>query len=98
MGASGGRGTRRWSGMDFRYPQVVHRPYPCLSRRGDAAVAASHPVHLGGRLPRGPGPRGAELLEAAAPLEEFRTTRPEATRKASAEVYGVGRRYRGVAA
>ena len=31
-------------------------------------------------------------------FEEFRTTRPEATRKASAEVYGVGRRYRGVAA
>ena len=31
-------------------------------------------------------------------FEEFRTTRPEATRKASAEVYGVGRGYRGVPA
>ena len=31
-------------------------------------------------------------------FEEFRTTRPEATRKASAEVYGVGRRYRRVPA
>ena len=29
-------------------------------------------------------------------FQEFRTTRPDATRKASAEVYGVGRGYRGV--
>jgi 23S rRNA (uridine2552-2'-O)-methyltransferase len=29
-------------------------------------------------------------------FSEFRTTRPEATRKASAEVYGVGRRYDGL--
>ncbi len=28
-------------------------------------------------------------------FEEFRTTRPEATRKASGEIYGVGRGYRG---
>ena len=28
-------------------------------------------------------------------FEDFRTTRPEATRKASAELYGVGRGYRG---
>jgi len=31
-------------------------------------------------------------------FEEFRTTRPAATRKASAEVYGVGRGYREVPA
>jgi 23S rRNA (uridine2552-2'-O)-methyltransferase len=31
-------------------------------------------------------------------FEDFRTTRPEATRKASAELYGVGRGYRGLPA
>src|SRR5438552_4220563 len=76
MRASGGRGTRRWSGMDFRYPQVVHRPYPYLSRRGYSAVAASHPIHFAGRLPGGLGPRGSELLEAAPQLRRGDVERP----------------------
>ena len=44
------------------------------------------------------GPFDLATAELRRRFEEFRTTRPEATRKASAEVYGVGRRYRGVAA
>jgi len=44
------------------------------------------------------GPFDLATAELRRRFEDFRTTRPEATRKASGEVYGVGRRYRGVPA
>ncbi len=44
------------------------------------------------------GPFDLATAELRRRFEEFRTTRPEATRKASGEAYGVGRRYRGVPA
>ncbi len=92
----------RLVGGDVRDPSTWRAVLEHLGRPADVVLSDLAPKLSGGgnlliKLFMG-GSFDLATAELHRRFEEFRSTRPAATRKASAEVYGVARGYRGVPA